>query len=82
MELILLVEAGLTSAEALRTATLNPAQVLRRENDFGTLQGSKIADMTILDANPLDDIRNVATVYRVVKGGVVYDPSRLLVEPR
>ena len=82
MELVLLVEAGLTPAAALRSATLTPARMLGREQDFGSLEPNKLADIVVLDADPTVNIRNIAKVHRVVKGGVVYDPSRLLASSR
>ena len=79
MELVLLVEAGLKPAEALRTATLNAARALDRERDLGSVESGKLADVVILDADPLNDIRNVTKIHRVVKGGIVYEPAQLLV---
>jgi len=78
MELVLLVEAGLTSVAALRSATLTPARVLGRDEDLGSLEANKLADIVVFDGDPSVDIRNIAKVHRVVKGGVVYDPARLL----
>jgi imidazolonepropionase-like amidohydrolase len=78
LELALLVEAGLTTRDALRAATVNAARMLGREAEFGTVEAGKAADLVIFDANPLDDIRNVAKVHRVVKGGIVRDPVTLL----
>lgn len=74
IELELLVEAGLTPAEALRAATTNAARMIGKEKDLGTVEAGKFADLVILDANPLDDIRNVARIYKVIKGGVQYEP--------
>src|SRR5262249_54313987 len=59
IELVLLVEAGLTPAEAIQAATGNASAVLRKEQDVGTLQPGKIADFVVLDADPLADIRNL-----------------------
>jgi imidazolonepropionase-like amidohydrolase len=78
MELILLVEAGLTPAETLRAATVNPARALGRHMDTGVLEPGKLADLVILDADPLSDIRNVVKVHRVIKGGNVYQPAQLI----
>ena len=78
MELVLLVEAALTPAAALRCATLTPATVLGRATDLGAVAPDKRADILLLDADPTIDIRNIAKVHRVVKGGVVYDPAGLL----
>lgn len=78
VELELLVEAGLTPAQALRTATVNPARALGRESDFGAVEPNKVADLVVLDADALSDIRNITRVHRVIKGGVVHDPAVLL----
>ncbi|WP_020577458.1 amidohydrolase family protein [Actinopolymorpha alba] len=68
-ELALLVEAGLTPMEALQAATLEPARFLGVEHALGTVQKGKIADLVVLDANPLDTIRNTRMVHAVVVRG-------------
>ena len=68
-ELGLLVEAGLTPAEALRAATLDPARCLKRDDRLGTVEAGKLADLVLLGKNPLDDIRNTRSVEVVVVGG-------------
>lgn len=78
MELVLLTEAGLKPVEALQTATINAAKMLGREKEQGTIEAGKLADLVILEADPLADIRNIRRISRVVKSGVVYDPSDLL----
>lgn len=78
VELALLVEAGLTPLQALQAATINAARMIGREKDLGTVERGKLADLLILDADPLSDIANVHQIYRVIKGGVVYDPAELL----
>jgi imidazolonepropionase-like amidohydrolase len=77
VEMELMVEAGLKPADALRAATINAARMLGREKEQGTVEAGKVADLLILDANPLDDIKAVRSINRVVKGGIVYDPARL-----
>ena len=74
IELALLVEAGLPPQEAIRAATINAARMIGQEKDLGTLEAGKLADLVVLDANPLDDIRNVTRIYRTVKGGVFREP--------
>jgi imidazolonepropionase-like amidohydrolase len=69
VELQRLVEAGLTPLEALQAATLNPARVLEMANSLGTVEPGKLADLVLLDANPLDDIRNTQKIRAVVADG-------------
>jgi imidazolonepropionase-like amidohydrolase len=68
-ELELFVKAGLTPMEALQTATLNPAKFLGRTRDLGTVEKGKLADLVLLDANPLDDISNTQKISAVVLAG-------------
>jgi imidazolonepropionase-like amidohydrolase len=75
VELKLMVEAGLSPLEALQAATLNPARMLQRESDLGSLEAGKIADILLLNANPMEDISNVRNIFRVIKSGRVYDPA-------
>ena len=69
MELVLLVDAGLTTAEALAAATINPARAIGRGNEQGTVERGKLADLLVLDADPLADIHNIGKVHLVFKGG-------------
>ena len=62
-ELQLLVEIGLTPAEALRSATYDAAQFMHRDNS-GTVEAGKLADLVLLNANPLADIRNTQDICR------------------
>ena len=71
-ELVLLVEAGLTPLEALRTATVNPARVLGMADALGTIETGKLADLVLLDANPLTDIANTRRIRAVVADGRLY----------
>ena len=82
-ELELLVEAGLTPPEALRTATINPARVLGLADSLGSVEVGKLADLVLLDADPLADIRNTQRIRAVVADGRLYrraDLDRLLAE--
>jgi imidazolonepropionase-like amidohydrolase len=75
-ELALMVEAGLTPMEALQTATRNAAQFLGKLDSQGTIERGKIADLVLLDADPLQDIANTRQIYAVVIGG------RLITQPQ
>ena len=70
MELVLLVEAGLTTAEALASATIDPARAIGRGQQQGTIERGKLADLLVLDADPLADIRNISRIHLVMKGGI------------
>ena len=76
-ELALLVIAGLTPVEALRSATLNPAKFLGLEKTLGTIEVGKIADLVLLGANPLEDIRNTQRINAVVSNGRLFDRKAL-----
>jgi imidazolonepropionase-like amidohydrolase len=68
-ELELLVAAGLTPLQALQTATMNPSRFLGRAGERGAVEKGRAADLVLLDANPLDDIRNTRRISGVVIGG-------------
>jgi hypothetical protein len=76
-ELVEFVRAGLTPAQALRTATLDPARFLHATDSLGTVQPGKRADLVLLDANPLVDIRNTTRIRAVVVNGKVLDRDKL-----
>ena len=76
-EIELYVKAGFKPLEALQAATLVPAQVMKRDSDSGTIDVGKRGDLVILDANPLDDIRNTRKIFRVITNGRVFDPAPL-----
>jgi imidazolonepropionase-like amidohydrolase len=76
-ELGLLVRSGLTPAEALRTATINPARFLGVADSLGTVATGKVADLVLLDANPLEDIANTKRIRAVIRGGHLLDRSAL-----
>jgi imidazolonepropionase-like amidohydrolase len=78
IELMLQVEAGLTPQESLQTATLNAARMIGREKDLGSVEPGKLADLLILDADPLADIGNIRRIHRIVKAGIFYDQADLL----
>ncbi len=76
-ELEELVKAGLTPTEALRAATLNPAIFLHKEKELGTVERGRVADLVLLEANPLEDIRNTRRINAVVANGRWLDRKAL-----
>lgn len=81
-ELEELAASGLTPAEALAAATSTAARVLGAEQDLGTIAPGRIADLVILDADPLVDIRNTRRIWMVIQGGRVVDRDTLLIVGR
>jgi imidazolonepropionase-like amidohydrolase len=76
-ELVQLVAAGLSPAAALKTATLNPATYMGLDDEYGTIDVGKVADVLLLDADPLLDIRNTQRIAAVVFNGNLYDRPAL-----
>jgi len=76
-ELAQFVKAGLTPLEALQTATINPAKFLGKEKELGTIEKGKLADLVLLDADPLTDISNTKKINAVVVNGRLLDKPTL-----
>ncbi len=76
-ELWMLQQGGMTNMEALRAATIDGARYLGLEADVGSLEKGKLADLVVLDRNPLDNIRNSDSVSMVMVNGRLYDAKTL-----
>ena len=76
-ELALLVRAGLTPAEALQAATINPARFLGKEKDLGSIEAGKLANVVLLDADPLEDIHNTTRISGVFLSKRYFDRAAL-----
>lgn len=77
-ELKRMVESGLTPAQVLTTATINGAKLMGKEKDLGSVEEGKLADLVILDSNPLADIENTSRIHAVIKNGKVFQPSEII----
>jgi imidazolonepropionase-like amidohydrolase len=77
-EMALMQQAGLTPLQVLRSATAQGATAMRRDKDIGTIGPGKLADLVLLDADPLASLDNLGRIYRVIKDGQVFDPDELL----
>ena len=71
-EFYLMVDYGMKPVEAIRSATLRGAELLRMESQIGTIEKGKFADIIAVEGNPLEDIRAMGKVVFVMKGGQVY----------
>ena len=73
----MLVRAGLTPMEALRSATLEPAKFFKLSEEMGSIDVKKKADMLLLEKNPLIDISNTRTITHVISKGRTYNQETL-----
>jgi Tol biopolymer transport system component/imidazolonepropionase-like amidohydrolase len=76
------VEAGFTTFEALKTATVNTATLLNAQNDLGTVEAGKLADLVIVEGNPLTNIKDTMRVRTVIRDGEVLAVTDLLTIPK
>jgi len=73
-----MAQAGLPPLEVLRAATVGGAIAMGMENELGAIRPGKLADLVILDADPLADVANLERIDRVMKDGRLYVPAELL----
>ena len=76
-ELWMLQQGGMTPLEAIKCATINGAKYLGLDGDIGSLEQGKLADLVVLDRNPLENIRNSDSVNMVMSNGRLYDANTL-----
>ncbi len=76
-ELELYVKAGLTPLEAIQAATITPARVMKLENEVGTIEAGKRADLIVLDADPSTNISNIRKVSFAMTQGRLFDCAKL-----
>lgn len=81
-ELELLYECGLSTYEVLKSATVNGAEFVNKLDKTGTVELGKTANLVILNANPIDDIRNSRTINAVILNGRYYDYNKLMSKVR
>lgn len=81
-EMELLAASGLTPLQALRAATSTAAEALAKEDQLGTVEAGKFADLVIVDADPLASVQNLRKINLVVQGGKIYSPEALLQQVR
>ena len=70
-------DADLRTIDVLRIATTGAAEAMGAAAEMGALEPGKLGDIVLLDGNPLDDVRNTGRIWRVIKGGHVFDPATM-----
>ena len=76
-ELWMLQQGGMTNLQALRSATLNGAAYLGMDKEIGSIEAGKLADLLVLDKNPLQDIRNTESIRYTMVNGRLYDAENM-----
>ncbi|MCC7029411.1 MAG: amidohydrolase family protein, partial [Chitinophagaceae bacterium] len=76
-EIWMMKQGGMTNMEALRTATINPALSLGFDKYIGSLKAGKLADILVMDKNPLDDISNTESIKYTIINGRIYDAETM-----
>jgi imidazolonepropionase-like amidohydrolase len=79
-ELELDVEAGIPASQVLQNATLNAARIMSLDKELGSITPGKLADLVLVDGNPVANISDIRKTSLVVKDGIIYKPSELYTE--
>ena len=72
---------GSDPMQVLLMATRDAARALGKSNDLGTIEAGKLADLIIVNEDPLTDLRHLRKIFRIIKGGVIYNPEELMLKP-
>ena len=76
-EMWIMAMGGMTNPEVLRAATIDGARIIGIDQDLGSIEEGKLADLVILQGNPLEEIRNTNTIRYVMKNGEFFNGDTL-----
>ena len=77
-EMDAMVRAGIPAADVLKIATINGAKAFKIDKDHGSIEAGKVADLVVIQGNPIEKIRNTRNVQQVMRAGKIYDAAKLL----
>jgi imidazolonepropionase-like amidohydrolase len=77
-EFLMMRKAGMSNRDIIVSATLNPAKMLRKDKQLGSIEIGKLADIVVLNSNPLDTILNCADIFKVIKNGNVFETDKII----
>ncbi len=77
-ELKAMQKSGMSTWQIIRASTINGAKILNKENEFGTVSIGKKANLVMLNENPIENIENITTIYRVINKGAIFNPAKLI----
>lgn len=79
-ELVAMQKSGMSNWQIIVASTINGAKILNKENEFGTIEVGKKANLILLNSNPVDSITNFSKIFRVINKGIVLNPETLIEE--
>jgi len=77
-ELLVMKQSGLTNWQIIQSATINAAKGFGKDKEFGSIDKGKIADLLLLDRNPVDDLSVLSAIEKVIHRGAIFEPQKLL----
>ena len=72
---VIFVMGGMSPMQALQAATINPSRYMGLDKDLGSIEAGKLADLVVMDANPLENIRNTTSIRYTMLDGTLYDSN-------
>ncbi|VFA44225.1 amidohydrolase family protein [Chryseobacterium indologenes] len=77
-ELNMMKASGMDNWQILQSATINPAKILNKESQYGSVETGKVADLVLLNANPIENLNHLTQIDTVIKNGLLMDPHTIL----